>query len=173
MMGPAGGGYDSPASGRTSPRIEHDLEPFARRPVLAVASVMTILELVVATRFGFHRDELYFLECARHLSWGYVDQPPLVPAVARLVLDVLGASVFWLRFLPAVAGGAAVVMTALTARQLGGGWRAQVVAAVAAAASTQYLAACHLLSTAAFDLLFWSTILYLCTILVTSNDPKW
>jgi len=61
----------------------------------------------------------------------------------------------------------------LTARQLGGGWRAQVVAAVAAAASTQYLAACHLLSTTAFDLLFWSTILYLCTILVTSNDPKW
>jgi hypothetical protein len=42
----------------------------------------------------------------------------------------------------------------LTARQLGGGWRAQVVAAVAAAASTQYLAACHLLSTTAFDLLF-------------------
>lgn len=173
MTSPAVGRSGSPSSARTPGWIRRDLEPFARRPLLAVASIMTAVELVAASRYGFHRDELYFLECARHLSWGYVDQPPLVPGVARLVLAVFGASVFWLRFLPAVAGGAAVAMTALTARHLGGGRRAQLVSAVGAAASTQDLAAFHLLSTTAFDLLFWSTITYLFTRLVTSDDPRW
>lgn len=149
------------------------LTPFARRPVLIIAVAMVALELIVAGRYGMHRDELYFVECARHLSWGYVDQPPLVPAVARLVLTLIGPSLFWLRFLPALAGGATVVMTALTARQLGGGRRAQAVAAMAAAASAQDLAALHLLSTAAFDLFFWSTITYLMTRLLTSEDPRW
>jgi hypothetical protein len=149
------------------------LAPFARRPVLAIAAVMTALELLVAGRYGIHRDELYFLECARHLSWGYVDQPPLVPAVGRLVLALFGPSVFWLRFLPALAGGVTVIMTGLTARQLGGGRRAQIVGAVAAAASAQALAAFHLLSTAAFDICFWSIITYLLTRLLSSDDPRW
>lgn len=149
------------------------LEPFARRPVVAVAGLMTAVELAVAGRYGFHRDELYFLQCARHLAWGYVDQPPLVPAIARVVLAIFGPSVFWLRFLPALAGGATVVTTALTARRLGGGRRAQILAAVAAAASAQDLAAFHLLSTTSFDLLFWSVTIYLLTRLLTSNDPRW
>jgi 4-amino-4-deoxy-L-arabinose transferase-like glycosyltransferase len=134
---------------------------------------MTGLELVVASRYGMHRDELYFLECARHLSWGYVDQPPLVPAVARLVLALFGPSVFWLRFLSALAGGGTVVMTGLTARQLGGGRQAQIIGAVAAACSAQTLATFHLLSTAAFDIFFWSAIIYLLTRLLTSEDPRW
>ena len=27
--------------------------------------------------YGYFRDELYYLDCASHLDWGYVDQPPL------------------------------------------------------------------------------------------------
>lgn len=163
------GGVGADPAGTRPP----DLAPFARYPVAAVALVMTAVELAMATRYGMHRDELYFLQCARHLAWGYVDQPPLVPAVGRLVLVLFGPSVFWLRFLPALAGGATVVLTALTARRLGGGRTAQIVAAVAAAASAQDLAAVHLLSTAAFDLFFWSAIIYLLARLLTSEDTRW
>jgi len=38
--------------------------------VLLVAAGFAALELAVSARYGFHRDELYFLACARHLSWG-------------------------------------------------------------------------------------------------------
>ena len=152
---------------------EEALAPFARRPVLAAAAVMCVLELTVAARYGMHRDELYFVECARHLAWGYVDQPPLVPAVGRLVLILFGPSTFWLRVLPALAGGGTVALTALTARQLGGGSRAQTVAAVAAATSAQGLAAFHLLSTASFDIFFWTLITFLLTRMLRTGEPRW
>ncbi|HEY0798423.1 MAG TPA: hypothetical protein VGD50_04690, partial [Candidatus Baltobacteraceae bacterium] len=49
------------------------------------AAVTLGLHVATAGQYGYQRDEFYFLECAKHLAWGYVDQPPLVPAVAWLV----------------------------------------------------------------------------------------
>ena len=56
------------------------LRRFAALPVGAIAAAVTLVELAVSSRYGFHRDELYFLACAHHLAWGYVDQPPFVPS---------------------------------------------------------------------------------------------
>lgn len=155
-------------------RTDAEIVALSRTPVLAIAAGFIVLELAVAARYGYHRDELYFLACARHLAWGYVDQPPLVPAVAWVSTHVLGSSVVALRVLPAFAGGAAVVLTALMARELGGGKKAQVLAALAAATSPQLLAACHLLSTTAFDLLFWSAISFVTVrLLRTGADRLW
>jgi len=142
------------------------------RPVLAIAAGLVVLELAVAGRYGFHRDELYFLAYARHLAWGYVDQPPLVPAMAKLTTALVGPSAVGIRVLPALAGGAAVVFTALMARELGGGRKAQVLAALAAATSPQLLAAFHLLSTIAFDLFFWSAILLIVVRLLRTGDER-
>ena len=161
--------------GRSTPGGDSPgLAPFNRRPVLGIAAGLVVLELAVAARYGYHRDELYFLACARHLAWGYVDQPPFVPAVARLSTAWFGPSVVALRLFPALAGGATVVFTALMARELGGSRRAQALAALAAATSAQVLATVHLLSTAAFDLFFWSAIILLVThLLRTQNRRVW
>jgi Dolichyl-phosphate-mannose-protein mannosyltransferase len=143
------------------------------KPVVAIAAAFVAVELAVAARYGLHRDELYFLACARHLAWGYVDQPPFVPAVARVAANMFGTSAFGLRILPAVFGGGTVVLTAATARELGGGKRAQLFAALAAATSPQVLGTFHLLSTAAFDLFFWSVITFLVVRLLRTGDERW
>jgi hypothetical protein len=39
--------------------------------------------LYAGQNYGYFRDELYYLACALHLDWGYVDQPPLIAAPDR------------------------------------------------------------------------------------------
>ena len=147
------------SDGSAVPRLA-TLPQISTRPVLGIAAGFLAIELAVSGRYGFHRDELYFLACAHHLSWGYVDQPPFVPFLAWLSTHAFGTSPEAIRIFPALAGATAVVVTALMARELGGGRRAQVLAALAAATSPQVLAACHLLSTTAFDELFWCLACY-------------
>lgn len=141
--------------------------------MLVIAAAMFSLEMAVSNRYGFHRDELYFLACAHHLAWGYVDQPPFVPFVARVATALFGTSPTSLRVLPALAGGATVVFTGLIARELCGRRTAQVLAAVAAASSTEVLATVHLLSTAAFDLFFWSAVTLMIVRMLRVDDPRW
>lgn len=144
------------------------------RPVVAIAAALVAVELAVAARYGLHRDELYFLACARHLAWGYVDQPPLVPAATWIAMHTFGASAVSLRILPALAAGTVVILTALIARELGGDRTAQVLGALAAATSPQVLGALHLMSTTSFDLLFWSLLtLVMLRILRTNDERLW
>ncbi len=142
-------------------------------PVVAIAAAFVAVEMAAAARYGLHRDELYFLACARHLAWGYVDQPPFVPAVARVAVSLFGTSAFGLRILPAAFGGVTIVLCAATARELGGGRRAQLFAALAAATSPQVLGTFHLLSTAAFDLFFWVSITFLVVRLLRTENERW
>ena len=50
-----------------------------------VAALAVTLQLVTNGRYGYFRDELYFLACADHLAWGYVDFAPLVAWITHLV----------------------------------------------------------------------------------------
>ncbi len=78
--------------------------------VFALATV--ILHLALAHRFGYYRDELYFIDCAKHFAWGYVDQPPLVAVVTWLTAP-LGYPVWGLRFFPGLLSGVTLVGAAL------------------------------------------------------------
>jgi hypothetical protein len=148
--------------------------PFARRGVLAIGAGAAVLLLLVSARYGYHRDELYFVEAGRHLAWGYVDQPPFAPAVARLAAALFGSSLTSLRFFPALSDGIMVVLAGLIARELGGGRTAQLLAALSVAATGEYLGAGHLLSPTPFDQLAWVAVaLIVIRILRTGDERLW
>ena len=93
------------------------MAPFDRR-VHVVGAVVFAAEMVLSARYGFHRDELYFLECGQHLQASYVDQPVFVPLLARVTLTLFGVSLPGLHLWPALAAWATVAIAGLTAREL-------------------------------------------------------
>jgi 4-amino-4-deoxy-L-arabinose transferase-like glycosyltransferase len=158
----------------TGPPALGPLPSFALWPVVAVAALLTIVLIAFSARYGYHRDELYFIVCGQHLAWGYPDQPPFVPLVARLMTGIAPGSLVLLRLPSALAGGALVVLTGLLTRELGGRRAAQVLAAAVIAAAPVVIGASHLLSTTTFDLPAWALLcLILARILRTGNARLW
>lgn len=153
---------------RTAPRV---LPPLVR-PVWVIAAVVVLVLVAAAAGYGYHRDELYFLQAARHLAWGYADQPPLTPLLARLMTAIAADSLVVLRLPAALAGGAVVLVTGLLARELGAERRGQILAAACMAVSALLPAVSHLLSTSAFDLLAWTVLSWLIVRVLRGADPR-
>lgn len=156
------------------------LKPATARPwligsglaVLIVAAVKLALHLYTNSQYGYFVDELYYLACGRHLTWGYVDQPPLVALVAWLERATMGDSLFAIRLLPAISGAAKVILTGLLTRELGGGRFAQGLAALCVLLAPGYLALDHFLSMNTFEPLFWMGCAYLLIRMVRTDNCK-
>jgi 4-amino-4-deoxy-L-arabinose transferase-like glycosyltransferase len=138
-----------------------------------MALAIVVLHTLANGQYGFHRDELMTVDNARHLAWGYVEYPPLTALVGRVELELFGTSLRGFRFFPALAAGLVLVLTGLSARELGGKRRALLVAAVAATISGTLLFDGSFLSYEIFDYLSWVVVAYLVIRLLKSDDPRW
>ncbi len=145
---------------------------FAWRPVAALTAAAGLLLVSVLGRYGYHRDELYFMAAGRHLAWGYDDQPPLTPFLVRVETAVFGTSVSAVRVIPLVLALALIPITARLAREFGGDRRAQVVAAAAMASSTLVMLAGHLFGTASIGLFFFAVIALLAARWIRTGDDR-
>jgi hypothetical protein len=158
----------SGSAGLVAPMIIR--RPLAWWPVLTAVLGLVGLLTLVAQRYDYHRDELYFRMLPA--AWGYIDQPPLTPLLARATL--LLADEPWALRLPAtVLAGLSVVAVALVTREVGGGRLAQTLAAWGYAFATGTLNFGHLLMTASADLLVWPVILLLVMRAVLRQRDRW
>ena len=142
--------------------------------VFAIASVKLLVYFYSGRHYGYFVDELYYLACSRHMDWGYVDQPPLIALITWLWRSMFGQSLAAIRLLPALAGTAEVVLSALIARELGGKRFAQALAALAVLVAPGILGGDGLLTMNAFEPLFWMGCAYLLIRLIkTENEKLW
>jgi 4-amino-4-deoxy-L-arabinose transferase-like glycosyltransferase len=121
--------------------------------VWAVAAAQFALLVATSTRYGYHRDEFYFIVSGWHPAFGYPDQPPLVPLLCAAMHSLGGGSLAALRMPSALASVATTLLAALIAREVGGEGRAQLIAAACTAVSAFALAVGHFVTTTTFDLL--------------------
>lgn len=128
----------------------------APRVVYVLSAAVVVVLVVFASRYGYHRDELYFLAAGRHLAWGYADQGPLTPFIARVMSALDGTSLTVLRVPAALMAGGTTLLTGKLAREFGGRPRAQALATACAAVSVIVLFTGHTLSTTTFDILDWT-----------------
>jgi 4-amino-4-deoxy-L-arabinose transferase-like glycosyltransferase len=157
----------------TDPPRSFRVESFAWRPVSLVAAACGLLVFGLSARYGYHRDELYFLASGRHLAWGYPDQPPLVPLLARAMSAIAPGNLLVLRLPSDIAVVGTVLLTAAIARELGASRSGQTLGAAAIAISNLTLGSGHLLSTTTFGLTVWAAFFAVSLHALRTRHGRW
>jgi Dolichyl-phosphate-mannose-protein mannosyltransferase len=135
------------------------------------ASIILVVHFALGNGYGFHRDELQFLDDARHLAWGFTAYPPLTAFCGRIAIALFGISPQVLRLPAAIVNAISLVLAGLIARELGGTRIAQIVTLCAALPVA--LVFSSLLQYNTFDLLAWSLIVFFTAhLLRTDSDDE-
>ncbi len=140
-------------------------------PGLAIALFAFVLHVATSGRYGYFRDELYFVACAHHLAWGYVDQPPLV-ALAAWLSGIFAYHLIALRILPAMAAAATVWVVCRLVQELGGGRFAQILAGIGVALMPAYLLLGNTLTTTSFEPLSWALVAWLTVRMIRTRERQ-
>ncbi len=141
--------------------------------IACIVLAMAGLHIFTNGHYGLHRDELQVLDDACHLAWGFVVYPPLTPFLERLSLILFGHWLIGLRMFSLLAQMCVLILSALIARELGGNWRAQAVAALAVAVSPLPMFEATEFQYTSFDLLWFVLMAYFLVRLVKSENARW
>jgi hypothetical protein len=143
---------------------------------LAVPAGVALLKLLIHApvlhRYGFHHDELYFIACGNHLSFGYVDHAPLVPWIARLATVLFGDSLVGLRVFALLAGALTILLTGWLVHRIGGGRFAQLLACLAVLVAPVFLRTGNMLCIPAFEPVFWLGCSIVLLRIVREDNPR-
>ncbi len=123
--------------------------------IACFALLKLLIHLFYNRYYGYHLDELYFLSCGRHLSFGYVDHGPWVPWMARLSEELFGDSLSALRLIPALTGSLSLFIVGWMTRALGGGRFAITLACLGYLIAPVFLLPGNILSLPSFEPFFW------------------
>jgi len=143
--------------------------------ILAVASVILFIHWYnnFFTTYGFFRDELYYIACSEHLSFGYVDQPPLCAFILRSIRSIFGDSIFAVRLLPSLAHAGTVIIAGSISRQLGGNRFAQLLASILMAVAPGIVGITGIYSMNAIEILLWALTFFMILWLIETNEPRY
>src|SRR5213078_2624727 len=139
--------------------------------IIAFGAMALLIHFLNNGRYGYFRDELYYIACGQHLAFGYVDLPPLSALLIRLSRVLFGDSLFAIRLLPALAGAGTVALTGVITRELGGRRWAVALGCTASLFAAVFLANGNFFSMNAFEPLFWMGCIYLLVRIINGGSP--
>jgi 4-amino-4-deoxy-L-arabinose transferase-like glycosyltransferase len=134
-----------------------------------LAATAVLLQMLTNGRYGYFRDELYFMATGDHLAWGYVDFAPLAAWLMRASRILFGDGLHAIRLLPALAHGAEIVLTGFIVRELGGRRFAILLACLSVLVAPVILNNATRFSMNPFEPLFWMGCIYF--VLLAINHP--
>lgn len=143
-----------------------------KRLAWTIGAAGFLLQMLFNGRYGYFRDELYYMACSNHLAFGYVDLAPLVAWLARAFRLVFGESLHAVRLLPALAFGAEVALTGFITRELGGKRWAVFVACISVLLAPVILGNGTHLAMNPIEPLFWMGCVYVLLVALNREQPK-
>ena len=124
--------------------------------------------------YEYFIDEVYYIACANHPAFGYIDHPPLSPLILAIWQFVFGDSLYSIRILPALAGSVSVFFAGIVTREIGGGKFAQILASAVLFCSPVFAAMASFYSMNAFEPLLAILLLYYTVKMIKeSNFRRW
>ena len=126
---------------------------------------------LISSGYDLHRDEYLHLDQARHLAWGYLSVPPFTSWISYLII-ILGGSVFWVKFFPALFGALTIVVVWKTVEELTGNLFALILSATCVLFSA-LLVTNGLYQPNSFDILSWTAFYFIIVKYFKTENPKW
>ncbi len=158
------------ANARSEP--ERSTQRLALPVVVGLCALNALVHLLLVNRYGYHGDELYFVDCGRQPAFGYVDHAPLIPWIARAADELGGASLLALR-LPAIAASTGTMwFTALLVREWGGGTRALVVALLSLLLAPAHLRLATMLNIPVIEVFLCTAAAYFTTRALRTKEAR-
>jgi hypothetical protein len=139
--------------------------------VLAVANLL--LHIYFSNRYGYFRDEFNYMACGEHPAWGYVDHPPMVPFLLKICRMIFSDSLRSIRLFPALASSAAIILTAMITRELGGRRFAILLSTLTVAVVPVYLLNASILTTNYPEPLLWMGCAYFAILAIKRTEPRY
>ena len=121
--------------------------------------------------YDLQRDEYLHLDQAHHLAWGYQSVPPFTSWISYLI-HLLGNSVFWVKFFPALFGALTIYIVWKAIEELNGNLFALILGATCVLFSA-LLRLNTLFQPNSFDVLSWTTFYFVIIKYFKTENTKW
>lgn len=127
--------------------------------------------ILLSSYYDLQRDEYLHLDQANHLAWGYLSVPPFTSWTSYLI-QILGNSVFWIKFFPALYGVLTLLIVWKTIESLKGNLFSLVLGATGVLLSA-LLRLNTLYQPNSFDVLCWTALFFFFIKYTQSQNNKW
>lgn len=121
--------------------------------------------------YELHRDEFLHLDQANHLAWGFQSVPPFT-SWTSWIIQMLGNTVFWVKFFPALFGALTLVLVWQIVRTFTDSVYALILASTAFIFSV-FLRINLLYQPNSADIFFWTLLLFAFIQYAHSMQTKW
>ncbi|AZA80418.1 glycosyl transferase [Chryseobacterium lactis] len=138
---------------------------------LFVVAKFVLQYSLIAPEYELQRDEYLHLDQGYHLAFGYLSVPPVTSWFAWLI-RILGGSVFWVKFFPALFGALTMVVVWKIIEELKGSLFAKVLASLGILFSI-LLRLNTLFQPNSLEVLLWTLFFYILIKYINTEKVKW
>ncbi len=127
--------------------------------------------LLLSPEYDLQRDEYLHLDQANHLAWGYLSVPPFT-SWNSYIIQLLGNSLFWIKFFPAAYGALTIYIVWKSIEELNGNLFALILGSTGVLFSA-LLRLNTLYQPNSFDVLSWTALYYVVLRYFKEENTKW
>lgn len=150
------------------------MKPIMKKTIILIGFIILkfiIQYQLISPEYELQRDEFLHLDIGQHLAWGYLSVPPVTAWISKIIY-LLGNTVFWVKFFPALFGAMTMVVVWKTIETLKGNLFALVLGATCILFSA-LLRLNTLYQPNSFDVLSWTTLFYIIILYFNSKNTQW